>query len=95
MEDPMNSRVFVVCGKSVEVRSQRGRHRSFVMHVMLAYVCYDRSFIDCRVIVSAQAEVLTKAFSPYGNIQSVKLVRDKGGEHTDALFLPLKLPLKL
>ncbi|KAK9916623.1 hypothetical protein WJX75_005036 [Coccomyxa subellipsoidea] len=42
MEDPMNSRIFVVCGKSVE------------------------------------ADVLTKAFAPYGNIQSVKVVRDKG-----------------
>ncbi|CAL8466686.1 g6222 [Coccomyxa elongata] len=42
MEDPMNSRIFVVCGKSVE------------------------------------ADVLTKAFAPHGNVLSVKLVRDKG-----------------
>lgn len=42
MDDPPGSRLFIVCGKSVE------------------------------------ADVLSSAFSPYGNVQNVKVIRDKG-----------------
>lgn len=32
-----------------------------------------------------QAETLTSAFGRYGDIQSVKLIREKGGEHSSQL----------
>lgn len=34
----------------------------------------------CSRAHPSQAEELTEAFSPYGSIQGVKVVREKGGE---------------
>ena len=43
-----------------------------------------------RLGAAFQVDMLTVAFSPFGTVQNVKLVRDKGG--TAGAALPARLP---
>ena len=74
MDDPPDSRLFVVCGKAAEVRWRthlRSLHTG--VHAALARLHAWRR---------AQVELLQEAFARFGNVQNVKVVRDKGGAHS-------------
>jgi len=74
MDDPPDSRLFVVCGKAAEVRWRTHRRSLHTgVHAALA-----RLHAWCR----AQVELLQEAFARFGNVQNVKVVRDKGGAHS-------------
>lgn len=63
------TRLFVVCGKAAEV---------LLDHASTASGHCVEGHLQCCVD-AVQVDVLTPAFSPFGTVQSVKLVRDKGG----------------
>jgi hypothetical protein len=78
MDEPPGSRLFIVCGKAAEVTT--------------ALLCPTR----CRAGVDLlrfntfpsvmQEGLLEEVFKPFGHVQSVKLIRDKGGEKASPLF---------
>lgn len=68
VDDPPGSRLFVVCGRAVEVRArclQTGEPPWALL----------RPVPPCT-----QEDVLRAAFVPHGNLQNVKLLKEKGGE---------------
>lgn len=61
--DPPQSRLFVVCGRAIEVGC-------------LGIACWLNNANNALV----QADALQSAFEPYGCLQNVKIVKEKGGE---------------
>lgn len=62
------SRCFVVCGKAITVSVNPHRRLLFLFPTSITGPPY-----------AEQNEDLQAAFAPYGNIQSVKVIREKGG----------------
>ena len=87
----LDSRVFVVCGKSVEVRSVGSTGLRFQCRKLHWAACMRTGpHLPIHARHAPQEGVLTEAFAPFGKIQGVKLVRDKGG--TRQCLTPGKRP---
>jgi hypothetical protein len=69
VDAPAGSRLFIVCGKNVEVGWDLRAGA-------------DDGEPVCRrlAMCPAQAETLQVAFRPFGNVQNVKVIREKGGQ---------------
>lgn len=69
----LGSRLFIVCGKAVEVRAA-GTRRADRATEQVIDSSHARGGFG-----AVQEEELKAAFVPYGAVQNVKVIRDKGG----------------
>ena len=76
-----DSRLFVVCGKHVEVGSTLQRQSACPDGPMPLHEPLEPPAV--QQIAMSQEDVLVDAFQPFGIVQSIKIVRDKGGETPD------------
>lgn len=71
--DPPQSRVFVVCGRAIEVGG------AFAVQGFTGALRADEPLCVCPH--RHQSDALEATFAPYGKLQNVKLIKDKGGGH--------------